>query len=180
MVEKTISAIGPNTTAVLPITNIAPAASGFATAEALTSQVPGANVILINTIPFTLEDGETVSFGHAEGNANCSLHANAFIISDLTATSFKIKETNQSGTSIQAVKDMALPDALAFAGADQPPFDPCRGEKMGIGSDLIEALWKVAFNQCFTGNITCRHGSLRWIDDYVATWVFSIRFAGKP
>ena len=42
-----------------------------------------------------LEDGETVSFGHAEGSANCSLHANAFIISDLTATSFKIKETNQ-------------------------------------------------------------------------------------
>ena len=77
----------------------------------------------------------------------------------------------------EAVKDMALPDALAFAGADQAPFNPCRGEKVGIGSDLIEALWKVALDQCFTGNIACRHSGLRWIDDYVATWIFSIRFA---
>ena len=113
MTEKTISAIGPNPTAVLPISSITPAASGFASAEALTSQVPGANVILINTIPFTLEDGETVSFGHAEGNANCSLHANAFIVSEVAAGSFKIKETDQTGVSIQAVKDMAANTALS-------------------------------------------------------------------
>ena len=67
MTEKTISAIGPNTGAVISISSINPAPSGFATAEALTSQVPGANVITINTIPFTLENGETVAFGHAEG-----------------------------------------------------------------------------------------------------------------
>ena len=75
---------------------------------------------------------------------------------------------------------MALPDALAFAGADQASFDPCGGKKVGIGSDLIEALWKVALDQCFTGNIACRHGVLRWINDYVATWIFSIRFAAEP
>ena len=74
---------------------------------------------------------------------------------------------------------MAFPDALAFAGADQAPFDPCGGEKVGVGRDLIEALWKVALDQCFTGNIACRHKGLRWINDYVATWIFSIRFAAK-
>ena len=75
---------------------------------------------------------------------------------------------------------MALPDALAFAGADEAPFDPCGGEKMGVSSDLIEALWKVALDQCFTGNIACRHRRLRWINDYVATWIFAIRFAAEP
>lgn len=115
MTEKTITAIGPNTGAVIPISSIAPAPSGFATAQALTSQVPGANVILINTIPFTLENGETVSFGHSEGNANCALHANSFVVSDVTASSFSIKETDQSGVSIQAVKDMAANTTLSNA-----------------------------------------------------------------
>ena len=80
----------------------------------------------------------------------------------------------------QAVKDMALPDALAFARTDEASFNPCGGEKVGIGSDLIEALWKIALNQCFTGNIACRHRALRWINDYVATRIFSIRFAAEP
>ena len=115
MTEKTISAIGPNTGAVIPVSSITPAPSGFATCQALTSPVPGANVIQINTIPFTLENGETVSFGHAEGNANCSLHANAFIVSDVAAGSFKIKEADQSGVSIQAIKDMAANTTLSNA-----------------------------------------------------------------
>jgi len=113
MTEKTISAIGPNTGAVLPISSITPAPSGFATAQALTSQSPGANVILINTIPFTLENGETVSFGHSEGNANCSLHANSFIVSEVGPSSFKIKETDQTGVSVQAVRDMAANTTLS-------------------------------------------------------------------
>ena len=75
---------------------------------------------------------------------------------------------------------MALPDPLAFAGADETSFDPSGGEKVGVGSDLIEALWKIALDQCFTGNIACRHRRLRWINDYVATWIFSIRFATQP
>ena len=115
MTEKTISAIGPNTGAVIPVSSITPAPSGFATCQALTSPVPGANVIQINTIPFTLENGETVSFGHAEGNANCSLHANAFIVSDVAAGSFKIKEADQSGVSVQAIKDMAANTTLSNA-----------------------------------------------------------------
>ena len=115
MTEKTISAIGPNTGAVISISSINPAPSGFATAEALTSQVPGANVITINTIPFTLENGETVAFGHAEGNTNCSLHANSFVVSEVGAGSFKIKETDQTGVSVQAVKDMAANTTLSNA-----------------------------------------------------------------
>ena len=113
MTEKTVTAIAPNTGAVIPISSITPAPSGFATAEALTSQVPGANVILINTIPFSLENGETVSFGHSEGNANCSLHANAFVISDVSASGFSIKETDQTGVSVQAIRDMAANTALS-------------------------------------------------------------------
>ena len=56
MTEKTISAIGPNTGAVIPVSSITPAASGFATCQALTSQVPGANVIQINTIPYRIKN----------------------------------------------------------------------------------------------------------------------------
>ena len=176
MIEKTISAIGPNTTAVLPITSISPAASGFATAEALTSQVPGANVILINTIPFTLEDGETVSFGHAEGSANCSLHANAFIISDLTATSFKIKETNQTGTSIQAVKDMAANTTLSnnentAASLSYTYFGKTRitcGSNIDIGSNEVVKLNAKEYSGYYTTEAV-NHNSFVITRKHIAT-----------
>jgi hypothetical protein len=45
---------------------------------------------------------------------------------------------------------MALPDPLPFPRADQAAFDPSRCQKMSVGSYLIEALRKVALNECFT------------------------------
>ena len=73
----------------------------------------GANVITINTYP-TLENGETVAFGHAEGNTNCPLHAKPFVVSEVGAGSFKIKETDLTGVSVPAVKDMAANTTLAM------------------------------------------------------------------
>lgn len=74
---------------------------------------------------------------------------------------------------------MTLPDPLPFAGADQAAFNTCCLEKVGIGGDLIEALWEVALDQCFTGNIACRHRGLRWVDYDVAAWIFAVRFAAQ-
>ena len=37
----------------------------------------------------------------------------------------------------KAVKDMAFPDPLTFARADQPPLDTCGGEELGVGTDGV-------------------------------------------
>ena len=39
---------------------------------------------------------------------------------------------------------MALPDALAFAWADQATFNPCGNEKFSKCPNLSLALWEVA------------------------------------
>ena len=45
---------------------------------------------------------------------------------------------------MEAVEDVALPDPLAFAGADQPTFNSGGREKVGIALDLCLAFWEVA------------------------------------
>ena len=48
------------------------------------------------------------------------------------------------GCDMEAVEDMALPNALAFTWADKASFNPCCYEKLGIGENLALTLRKVA------------------------------------
>jgi hypothetical protein len=56
------------------------------------------------------------------------------------------EETNYG----KAVEDVALPDALSFAGPDEATLDTCSDEELRVGGNLLFSLRKVALNQGFT------------------------------
>ena len=50
----------------------------------------------------------------------------------------------QKGRNVEAVQDMALPDALAFSRPDQPALNSSARQQFGVGANLGLSLWKVA------------------------------------
>lgn len=88
MTEANVTSIGPESNAVIAISNIYPGISSFSTATAW-ANIDGNGTVQITTNTFGIENGDTVGFSSAQGNAN-PLWANTYTVSNVTSSTFTI------------------------------------------------------------------------------------------
>ena len=112
MIEKSVTAIGPTSDAVLAISNIEPSPSAFSTCDLV---MTSASVATVRTVIFDMENGDSVFFGNTEGNANCALHGLTCIVSNVNqgAGTFTVSKADNPAVVDTALTTMAANTTLS-------------------------------------------------------------------
>jgi hypothetical protein len=75
----------------------------------------------------------------------------------------------------EGVEDMALPDSVAFTGADEATLNTCTFKEIGIGADSPLLFRKVASYQLIERWFHVKQSGLGREDNDETAWIFALR-----